>query len=167
MPVQATVRQAQADQVKLRVAWPELPRMADREALLHALRLAIIGRLWLLGAEVPDFSPRHGATPEGLRARLLRWCAGGAGLLAQVFPRGAGGAGRRDYGEPAGPAVQASYAGEHERVFEPMRRLFGLMREITAALSHEVGGRSGEEGRAMSGPMSKPRRRGCGSGMFT
>ena len=62
MPVQATVRHAQADQVRLRRAWPELPRMADREALLHTLRLSIIGRLWLLAVEVPDFSPRYGAT---------------------------------------------------------------------------------------------------------
>ncbi len=140
MPVQATVRQAQADQVRLRQAWPTLPHMADREALLHALRLAIIGRLWLLAVEVPDFSPRHGATPEGLRARLLRLDVPATlDLLAQVFPREAGETSVRDYGEPAGNALRASYDTEHERVFEPMRRLFGLTREITAALSHEVG----------------------------
>ena len=140
MPVQATVRQAQADQVQLRRAWPELPRMADREALLHSLRLAIISRLWLLAVEVPDFSPRHGATPEGVRARLLRLDVPATlELLGQVFPREGGAAAVRDYGEPAGVAVQTSYGREHEWVFEPMRRLFNLTREITAALAHEVG----------------------------
>ncbi len=139
-PMQGTMRRAQADQVLLRRVWPDLPHMADRETLLHALRLAIIGRVWLLAVQVPDFSPRHGATPEGLRARLLRLdVAATLDLLAEVFPRDSGAAAKRDFGEPPGPGAHASYAGEHERIFEPMRRLFGLTREITAALSHEVG----------------------------
>jgi len=134
------MRQAQADQVRLRRAWPELPHMTDRETLLHALRLAIIGRLWLLAVQVPDFSPRHGATPEGMRARLLRLdVIASLDLLTAVFPRESGAVAERDFGEPAGPGASVSYAGEHDRVFEPMRRLFGLTREITAALSHEVG----------------------------
>jgi len=140
VPMQGTMRQAQADQVRLRRAWPELPHMTDRETLLHALRLAIIGRLWLLAVQVPDFSPRHGATPEGVRARLLRLdVIASLDLLTAVFPRESGAAAERDFGEPAGPGASVSYAGEHDRVFEPMRRLFGLTREITAALSHEVG----------------------------
>jgi len=140
VPMQGTMRRAQADQVQLRRVWPDLPRMSDRETLLHALRLAIISRLWLLAVQVPDFSPRHSATPEGLRARLLRLdVIASLDLLAEVFPRDSGAAAKRDFGEPPGPGAHASYAGEHERLFEPMRRLFGLTREITAALSHEVG----------------------------
>jgi len=89
---------------------------------------------------VPDFSPRYGATPEGLRARLLRLdVIATLDLLAEVFPRDSGALAKRDFGEPPGPGAHTSYAGEHERIFEPMRRLFGLTREITAALSHEVG----------------------------
>ena len=140
VPMQGTMRRAQADQVQLRRVWPELPHMTDRETLLHALRLAIIGRLWLLAVQVPDFSPRHSATPEGLRARLLRLdVIATLDLLAEVFPRDSGAMAKRDFGEPPGPGAHTSYAGEHERIFEPMRRLFGLTREITAALSHEVG----------------------------
>jgi len=140
LPMQGTMRQAQADQMRLRRAWPELPHMTDRETLLHALRLAIIGRLWLLAVQVPDFSPRHGATPEGLRARLLRLdVIASLDVLTAVFPLESGAAAQRDYGEPPGPGAHVSYTGEHERLFEPMRRLFGLTREITAALSHEVG----------------------------
>ncbi len=139
-PVQATVRHAQADQVRLRRAWPDLPRMADREALLHAMRLAVIGRLWLLATEVPDFSPRHNLTPETLRARLLRLDVPAAvDLLAQVFPREAASGAPRDYGEPGLRTAGSSYANEHDRLFEPMRRLFDVTREITVALSHEIG----------------------------
>ena len=140
VPMQGTMRHAQADQVRLRRVWPELPHMTDRETLLHALRLSIIGRLWLLAVQVPDFSPRHSATPEGVRARLLRLdVVATLDLLTAVFPRESSAAAARDFGEPAGPGANVSYAGEHDRVFEPMRRLFGLTREITAALSHEVG----------------------------
>jgi phosphoenolpyruvate carboxylase len=139
-PVQVTVRHAQADQVRLRSAWPGLPHMADREALLHALRMAIIGRLWLLATEVPDFSPRFGATPETVRARLLRLDVPATlDLLAEIFPRVPAAGAVRDYGEPGAATPGASYAAEHERLFEPMRRLFSMAREITAALSHEVG----------------------------
>ena len=59
-------RRVQADQLALQAAWPERPRMAAREVVLHALRLAIIQRIWLLAAEIPDFSPRHGVTRQGL-----------------------------------------------------------------------------------------------------
>ncbi len=139
-PVQATVRHAQADQVQLRSAWPDLPHMADREALLHALRLALIGRLWLLATQVPDFSPRYGATPEAMRARLLRLDVPATlELLAQVFPREAAAGAPRDYGEPGARNAGTSYAAEHDRLFAPMQRLFDMTREITAALSHEVG----------------------------
>ena len=139
-PMQDTVRRAQADQVRLRTAWPDLPRMADRPALLHVLRLAVIGRIWLLAAEVPDFSPRFGATPASIRGRILRLdVAGALDMLAQIFPRAPGPAASQDYGEPAGPAATQSYEAEHARLFAPMRRLFELTREITAALSHEIG----------------------------
>ena len=139
-PMQGTVRRAQADQERLRRAWPDLPRMPDRPALLHALRLAVIGRIWLLAAEIPDFSPRHGATPASIRARILRLDVPAAlEVLAQVFPRAPAQGAAQDYGEPAGPAATQTYEAEHARLFTPMRRLFELTREITAALGHEIG----------------------------
>ena len=138
--VQPTVRQAQLDQLRLRLAWPDLPRMSDREALLHAIRLAAIGRLWLLAMEVPDFSPRFNATPDALRARLLRLDVPATlDLLAEIFPRTPSSGPGRNYGEPGTAAPAPSYAAQHDRIFDPMRRLFALVREITAALSHEWG----------------------------
>ena len=139
-PMQLTVRRAQADQLRLRGAWPELPRMTDRAALLHALRIAVIGRIWLLATDVPDFSPRFGATPEGIRARLLRLDVPAAlDILGQIFPRDPGPGAARDYGETAGPTAHLSYESEHAAIFTPIARLFALTREITVALTHEVG----------------------------
>ena len=114
--------------------------MSDRAALLHALRISLIGRIWLLAMAVPDFSPRFGATPEGVRAQLLRLDVPGAlALLRTIFPRDHGEASSRHYGEPSGPLAHISYEAEHERLFEPMERLFALTREISVALTHEVG----------------------------
>ena len=139
-PMQLTVRRAQADQLRLRGAWPNLPRMGDRAALLHALRLALIGRIWLLATAIPDFSPRLGATPESIRARLLRLDVPAAlDILHAIFPRDPGHAADHDYGEPSGPAAHLSYEREHETLFAPIARLFALTREITAALNHEIG----------------------------
>ena len=139
-PMQLTVRRAQADQLRLRGAWPGLPRMSDRAALLYALRLALIGRIWLLAIAIPDFSPRFGATPEGIRARLLRLDVPGAlDILNSIFPRDPGHAADHDYGEPSGPTAHLSYEREHETLFDPIARLFALTREITAALNHQIG----------------------------
>ena len=69
---QSMFRRIQADHLALRVAWPDAPRMATREVLLHALRLALIHRIWLLATEISDFSPRHGVTRPVLEAAILR-----------------------------------------------------------------------------------------------
>jgi phosphoenolpyruvate carboxylase len=136
----ATVRRVQADHVALREAWPDLPAMSDRAVLLHALRIAVIQRIWLLGTEIPEFSPRHGVTPEGVQARLLRLDVPGAvEVLAQVFPRAADPAAAQEYGEPGSDSAATAYAREHETVFAPLARLHGLVREIGVAITHEVG----------------------------
>jgi phosphoenolpyruvate carboxylase len=114
--------------------------MSDRAVLLHALRIATIQRIWLLGTEIPEFSPRHGVTPEGVRSRLLRLdVPGAAEVLGQVFPRAPDPAAAQDYGEPAAGGASMAYAREHEAIFEPLLRLHGLVREICVAITHEVG----------------------------
>jgi phosphoenolpyruvate carboxylase len=44
-----------------------------------------------------------------------------------------------DYGEPPAPRAAGSYAREHEGIITPMRELFDIVREISVAVSHEVG----------------------------
>ena len=137
---QAMFRRIQADHLALRAAWPDAPRMATAPVLLHALRLAVIHRIWLLAASVPDFSPRHGVTQAMLIQRLLRLdVPASIALLSEVFPRATDPAAERDYAEPHAPRATTAYAREHAEIFQPMQRLFDLLREIGAAITHEVG----------------------------
>ena len=137
---QAMFRRIQADHVALRAAWPDAPRMQVRELLLHALRLALIHRLWLLATAIPDFSPRHGVTRAALEARILRLDIPPAlKLLGDVFPPAPDPAADLDYAEPRAPHVSAAYAREHAEIFQPIDRLFAIVREISTAITHEVG----------------------------
>jgi phosphoenolpyruvate carboxylase len=137
---QSMFRRISADHLALRVAWPEAPHMAAREVLLHALRLALIHRIWLLSTEIPDFSPRHGVTRPVLEAAILRLDMDASlRLLAEIFPVASDPSVDRDYGEPAAPRATTAYAREHTEIFAPMRRLFDMIREIATAITHEVG----------------------------
>ncbi len=139
-PAQAMFRRVQADHLRLREAWPSAPRMDSAEMLLHALRVALIGRVWLLAMAIPEFSPRHGVTREALVARLLRLDVPAAlVILAQVFPASADPAVDRDFAEPRGDRAAVSYRREHEAVFGPLAHVFSLIREIGTAVTHSVG----------------------------
>lgn len=114
--------------------------MKAREVLLHALRLSLIHRIWLLATEISDFSPRHGVTRQVLEAAVLRLdIEASLRMLAEIFPSAPDPAADADYGEPAAPRGTTAYAREHREIFEPMRRLFAMVREIATAVTHEVG----------------------------
>jgi phosphoenolpyruvate carboxylase len=137
---QSMFRRISADHLALRVTWPDVPHMANREILLHALRLALIHRIWLLATEIPDFSPRHGVTRLALEAAILRLDIDASlGVLAEIFPSASDPAADYDYGEPVPNRRTAAYVREHEEIFAPMGRLFALVREIATAVTHEVG----------------------------
>ncbi|MDO9712428.1 phosphoenolpyruvate carboxylase [Paracraurococcus lichenis] len=139
-PVRRLFRRLQADHLALRHAWPDLPTMPDRLVLLHALRLALIHRIWLLAAGLPEFSPRHGATREMLVLRILQLdVEPSLRLLEEVFPAAPGTLVELDFREPAPQREGLSYAREHAEIFAPMARLFGLVRGCGAAITHEVG----------------------------
>ena len=138
-PVRRMFRRLQQDALALEAAWPG-ERPPERLVLLHALRLALIHRIWLLAARIPDFSPRHGITRAELIGRLLRLDVPGAvAVLEQVFPRNPDRALSLDFAEPPGAAEAATYEQEHAEVFEPIRALFALVREASAAITQEVG----------------------------
>jgi phosphoenolpyruvate carboxylase len=137
---QSMFRRISADHLALRVAWPDAPHMAAREILLHALRLALIHRIWLLATEISDFSPRHGVTRPVLEAAILRLdVEASLLLLTEIFPAAQDASVDRDYGEVAAPRGTTAYAREHREIFAPMRRLFGMVREIATAITHDVG----------------------------
>jgi phosphoenolpyruvate carboxylase len=138
--VQSMFRRIQADHLALRVAWPEAPSMPPRELLLHALRLALIHRIWLLATSIPEFAPRWGVTRQVLEAAVLRLDIEAVlSQLAEIFPAGPDPAADLDYGEVTAPRASGAYTREHKVIFEPMRQLFDLVREIAMAVTHEVG----------------------------
>jgi phosphoenolpyruvate carboxylase len=136
----AMFQRIQADYLALRGVWRDPPEMAAREALLHALRIALIGKIWLLETQIPDFAPRHGVTRAALQQRILRLdIPASLKLLADVFPAAADPAVDRDYAEPRPDRAAGAYKSEHAEIFEPMARAFALLREISTAVTHEVG----------------------------
>jgi phosphoenolpyruvate carboxylase len=137
---QAMFRRIQADHVALRALWPDAPMMSDRLMLLHALRLAMIHRIWLISTNIPDFSPRYGVTRQGLDGRILRLdVPSSVKFLMEVFPAAPDPSADRDFAEPRAPRAAAAYSREHAEIFNPMARLFSLVREISSAVTHEVG----------------------------
>jgi phosphoenolpyruvate carboxylase len=106
------------------------------------LRIVLIERLYLLAVHVPDFSGRHELTRESLIARLIQLDVDAAlAKLDQIFPivdlAGHG----EDFGEPATyeSAESQSYGQEHAQIFEPMAKLYTLIRRIGVAVIHNVG----------------------------
>lgn len=137
---QSMFRRVHADHLALREIWPDAPRMATREVLLHALRLALIHRIWLLSTGIADFSPRHGVTRQVLERAILRLeIEPSLEVLAEIFPSVPDQSADYDYAEPAAPRGTTSYVREHEAIFAPMRSLHALVREIATIVTHEVG----------------------------
>jgi phosphoenolpyruvate carboxylase len=139
-PVTTMVRRIQFDYLALAKVWPTAPHMAAEEFLLHALRIAAIQKIWILGVEIPEFSPRFGLTRQALEDRLLRLDVPAClKLLRDVFPNSPNPAAVRDYAEPPGRRNSVSYGDIHTEILDPLDRLFATVREIGAAITHEVG----------------------------
>ena len=128
------------DRMKLREAAGALPAMSERLIALHTLRLALLHRIWLLATHVPDFRPHAGLTRDLLVERILRLDMDGAiALLGEIFPLNPDAALGLDFGEPPGPREGGAYAAFHRDVVDPMRDCFGLLREISGVIQHEIG----------------------------
>ena len=128
------------DWLALRTAAPDLPEMSARLTLLHALRLALIHRIWFLAVHIPGFRPHAGITREQLLERFLRLDIDGClKLLNDIFPVTPDPTLGLNFGEPVGPRDVGTYEAEHANLFEPIRRIFAQMREISGIIQHEVG----------------------------
>lgn len=112
-------------------------------ALLHAMRISIIHRIFLLSSHIPDFAPYQELTRDDLFRRILRLDVEEAvALLKGIFPKT-----ERsnlldlDFAEPASYRSEAgqTYEHEHEAIFEPIAGYFELLRRISAAVTHHIG----------------------------
>lgn len=128
------------DWLNLQVAAPDLGRMSARLTLLHAIRLALIHRIWFLAVHIPGFRPQSGVSREALIERFLRLDIDGClTLLEDIFPITPDPTLGLNFGEPAGPRDVGTYEAEHKTLFEPIRRSFQRVREISGMIQHEVG----------------------------
>ena len=137
---QAMSHRIENDYLLLRDAWPDAPHMHAREILLHALRQALIARIWLLAARIPYFAPRHGTTRDTLGDQMLRLDVTAAlEHLTLIFPLAPDQSSQLDFHEPRAQQTGDAYAREHEEIFRPIAELFALVRELGTAIMHEVG----------------------------
>ncbi|MFT8710756.1 phosphoenolpyruvate carboxylase [Komagataeibacter rhaeticus] len=137
---QAMFRRIQSDHLALRRAWPDAPRMQPDELLLHAIRIALIEQIWLHSTKVPYFSPRHAFSRDVLTLKVLCLEVPGVlGELEQIFPYRADSGFDLDFHEPHGPRQEGTYRREYTEIFEPMQRLFQMVREISTGVMHHVG----------------------------
>jgi phosphoenolpyruvate carboxylase len=148
-------RRLQGDYLLLREALAEAqaidnpsgaaPDEEDRReiALLHALRLSMIHRLYFLASHIPAFTPHEGVTREDLQQGILRLEVEPAvAMLKDIFPRSdSANVAALDFAEPASYArdTALTYEREHVLIFEPLDAYFTMVRQISAAITHRIG----------------------------
>ena len=118
------------------------PASRDLMHQLHAVRIALLQELYLRAIQLPDFSPRHGLSREGLVDALIHLDVEAAlARLAEIFPITEEGDEQLDFGETATyeTTETQSYGQEHLRIFQPIGKIYTLIRRIGAAVVHNVG----------------------------
>lgn len=114
----------------------------DALAVLHAVRLALIQEIFLLAMRIPEFSSRHNLTLKQVIARVLHLdVLPAVTSLEEIFPLTEDTIAVADFGEAATYRSDESqnYQFENERIFRPMRQLYGLVRRVSAAVVHRTG----------------------------
>ena len=110
--------------------------------LLHALRLAVLQRLLLLATHIPGFSAQHNITLEQLMAKVLHLDIEAVlRLLGTIFPKIEPLDLAGDFGEVATYRTDdnQSYEQEHERIFQPLARLYDMVRRAGIGITHIAG----------------------------
>jgi phosphoenolpyruvate carboxylase len=122
---------------------PLLPAAMRRDLhLLHAIRIALMQRIFLLSTHIPAFTDRHGITPDQLMAKILHLEIDSAvAVLRRIFPVVEEQFDLTAFGEPASYRSEEaqSYEAEHRRIFEPMGHLYELVRRTGSAITHIIG----------------------------
>ncbi|TXM74653.1 phosphoenolpyruvate carboxylase [Methylobacterium sp. WL12] len=128
------------DALSLQSTAPDLKKMSVRLTLLHAIRLALIHRIWFTAVHIPGFRPQAGVSRDQLLERFLRLDIDGClKLLDEIFPITPDPTLGLNFGEPAGPRDVGTYEAEHSGLFQPIKRMFAQVREISGMIQHEVG----------------------------
>ncbi len=137
---QATFHRIQKDHIILLSIWKNTPIMDDKEILLHAIRLALIEKIWMLSTKIPYFSPFSGYTREYLDIKILCLEIPSAlhMLVNHIFPQASEHVSDLYFHEPKGPRNEGAYAMDDRLIFKPMQQNFDLVREVSIALIHRL-----------------------------
>ena len=137
---QATFHRIQKDHIILLSIWKNTPIMDDKEILLHAIRMALIEKIWMLSTKIPYFSPFNGYNREHLDIKIL--CLEIPSVLHMlvnhIFPQASEHVSDLYFYEPKGPRNEGAYAMDDRQIFKPMQYNFDLVREISIALIHRL-----------------------------
>lgn len=132
-------RRIQADHLALREAWEDAPHGSPLNRALHAIRVALIERIWILACRIPFFMPRGGFNRDMMMQQIL--CLEIPAALKEmihIFPSGTA-VSNLDFHEPRGPREESIYGREHREIFIPMQQMFELLREISIGIIHDIG----------------------------
>jgi len=114
----------------------------DNLHLLHALRIVLIHRTYMLASQIPHFSERPPISWDQLIVNTLHLDVDNTTqYLSSIFPEAGEAVSIEGFGEPASYLSEdaQSYEREHERIFRPLGRLHELTRRISSAIIHTIG----------------------------
>lgn len=119
----------------------------DREtrtnlALLHAIRIALIQRIFAMAMDIPDYSRMHDIPREDLIQHVFRLDIPMVlRELDEIFPVQPRKEVRADYGEPSEWSGEGkeSYALEHARTFQPIARMYEMILDTSAGIIQTIG----------------------------
>lgn len=121
----------------------KMPSGARLESdLLHALRVALLQRMFILAARVPAFTPRNDVSPdEILRAILALEVPEAIAVLRDTFPSAPHPSGALPLVEEAtyDPGAANDYRDLHDALIAPLEDLYQEVRRIGVGLAHHFG----------------------------
>ena len=114
--------------------------LRDELLLIHALRIALIHEIFILAAEVPEFSYQFAHSYEDLMRRFMRLdCEGAIEALGKIFPITAAD-GHKDYGEVSSyRGKKAGYRRIHSQIAEPILKKTAQVRLLGQAVTNFLG----------------------------
>ena len=116
----------------------------DRDLLqvTHALRIALICYIYILGVQVPRFSSQADVTLPAVLDNLLALNVREAlDIFRSAFPADGQSIEGAKFGQVATYVSDSAqgYAGENDSLFDPMAKAFDLLRRLGTVVSHHVG----------------------------
>jgi len=112
-------------------------------ACLHALRLALMQRMFLIAADIPRYGPHHTITRDQLMRFIFQMDIDRAvAELEEIFPDRPSWHSSYNFGEPSDYREQEDsqgYVNIREKIIKPLRRMQKMNRDISAAIAHYMG----------------------------